>query len=972
MRNFKKLLVVICVLALLTVSCVFVVLANDEAGDIETLNTNIDAAKAETDAVAKYNKIMSVIEYFKTVSKFDTGYEEAKVKVEELTVSGAELLLDGLSAVNVAYSYMLKADTLLEAMELPEETVGYADVKVKYDAALVKALGLLIKDCDANIETTLTTATNGIAVKKVGSLLQFCQPYGDASVLDSLKAEFAVLEEAQEKAEQKNYVALDSVNKVSNYDLPIYYQEDWNERKVGMESSNLGGNWYSQLSGISNKIGIQQEEDGNKFFTHRYLEKKNPLATYAQVGLRSFNVDNTKGLVFEFDVTTFAEMPEQGLLVETGSVNGAYFPPPYFFINGKGDICKNDKSTVVLAGAIVRGEWTHIVVVLEPTEFIYKLYVDGQHICDYEAKYQGARYDHSQVAFRISGGPSTKGEVSIDNIQIYGGDSYRIHDRLEKMSDDEKFLYYVDYLLDEKNAVAERSVAYNTAEALLENYWVVDANGEGTYTDYALEHSEIMDAVDKYVAFDLDAFIYEVGIRNLDSYIALVDKLTAIKRETGTASARKQIVADIYDFVEKNNTLINREIDRDSNTKADFYEYESIVTRISKEATYDANAVDFVRYILRFEKATTLSAKQRNYAKAAELADNDGIDIVLILDESNPDRAKFADLVSAYEVYRNADKVIYELTLSNNSNKIIKCINKINIYTTEEEWIANREEMEYYLFLLKDIVLNPDDNGNLKYDPEVEGIKEAIDFFDKSYGFFYSLLQTEHVNYIQSVLDRIAATDAYIEKMGMVSMLEKYIATNDINYKDARISDLINDLDTCKAELKLREADYAKILVQNAVYFTNLVERMRTAETYNEQKAYFEDAYLLYFNIDITVEGAARAVEIFDEYKIKLDRIAESSVKFIEAVAIYKACETEEDKYAALVECYYNAQFVEMSYDGAEEAMAEYTAAYNDYMNYVEAVNNDITATGNAIGSLRVPCGISNIIAIILKKLFGI
>ena len=203
MRNFKKLLVVICVLALLTVSCVFVVLANDEAGDIETLNTNIDAAKAETDAVAKYNKIMSVIEYFKTVSKFDTGYEEAKVKVEELTVSGAELLLDGLSAVNVAYSYMLKADTLLEAMELPEETVGYADVKVKYDAALVKALGLLIKDCDANIETTLTTATNGIAVKKVGSLLQFCQPYGDASVLDGLKAEFAVLEEARKSRTEK-------------------------------------------------------------------------------------------------------------------------------------------------------------------------------------------------------------------------------------------------------------------------------------------------------------------------------------------------------------------------------------------------------------------------------------------------------------------------------------------------------------------------------------------------------------------------------------------------------------------------------------------------------------------------------------------------------------------------------------------------------------------------------------------------
>ena len=147
---------------------------------------------------------------------------------------------------------------------------------------------------------------------------------------------------------------------------------------------------------------------------------------------------------------------------------------------------------------------------------------------------------------------------------------------------------------------------------------------------------------------------------------------------------------------------------------------------------------------------------------------------------------------------------------------------------------------------------------------------------------------------------------------------------------------------------------------------------MRTAQTYNEQREYFEEAYLLYFYIDITVDGAARAVQIFDEYKINLDRIAESSVRFIEAVAIYKACETEDDKYAALVECYYNAQFVEMSYDGAEEAMAEYLAAYNAYMNYVDAVNAEITDSGNAIGSLRTNCGITNVIAIIIKKLFGV
>ena len=52
--------------------------------------------------------------------------------------------------------------------------------------------------------------------------------------------------------------------------------------------------------------------------------------------------------------------------------------------------------------------------------------------------------------------------------------------------------------------------------------------------------------------------------------------------------------------------------------------------------------------------------------------------------------------------------------------------------------------------------------------------------------------------------------------------------------------------------------------------------------------------------------------------------------------------------------------------------MAEYLEAYNAYMNYVESVNEDITSTGNAIASLRVPCDITNVIAIIIKKLFGV
>ena len=963
-------------MALLTASCVFAALAAND-GTVADLNAYIAAAKAETDATAKYNAIKNAAEYCKTVPEYESGYSAAKAELEQLCVDGAAALLktvdvSGLKAAN-AYDGMMKADELLELYTLSDDTPGYADVKVKYDSALVRALGVLVKACDANIETTLTTATNAIAVNKVKSLIHYCVPFGDASVLDASKEQFASLEAAQERAEQKNYIALDNDNRISNYELPIYFTETWEDRDVGMDSSKLGGRWTVDLKGIANRMGIQKEANGNKYMLHRYLEKEKPQGTYTQIGLSTYKVNNENGLVFEFDVTTFDKVPDQGVVIETGSVGGAYFPPPYFVINANGDICKNDKSTVALAGAIVKGEWTHVVLVLDPAEFVYSLYVDGQFICTYDAKYEGkTRYDHSKVAFRISGGPGTSGEIAVDNVTIYSGDSYRIHDRLETMTTDEEFLYYVNYLVNEKNLVGERSVAYNYAQNLIGNYWVEDENGNGTYTEYALSNPTILDAVDTYIAFDLEGFLYEVGLKNLDSYIELVKAADAVKRDSSTATQRQQLVEEIYKFVNKNGDILNREIDRDGNTKADYYEYETIVSRISREANYDAGASNFIRYVQRFEKATTLSAKQRNYNQAYEIAENDGIDISLILDETNPDRANFANLIAAYEVYRNADQVLYELTLSNNSNKIIKCINKINMYTTEEEWLENREFMEEYLFLLKDIVLTTDENGNLHYDAEYEGIDEALEFFHASYSYFYAIIQTEHVAHIQNVLDRVAANDAYIEKMGMISGLEKYLETNDINYQDERIIFLLNNLETCKAELVLREADYAKILVQNAVYFTNLVERMRTAQTYNEQREYYEQAYLLYFNIDVSVEGTAKAVEIFDEYKVKLDRIAESSIAFIEAVAIYNACETEEDKYAALVECYYNAQFVELSYDGAEEAMAEYLAAYNAYMNYVESVNNDVTATGNAIGSLRVPCGITNVIAIILKKLFGV
>ena len=119
-------------------------------------------------------------------------------------------------------------------------------------------------------------------------------------------------------------------------------------------------------------------------------------------------------------------------------------------------------------------------------------------------------------------------------------------------------------------------------------------------------------------------------------------------------------------------------------------------------------------------------------------------------------------------------------------------------------------------------------------------------------------------------------------------------------------------------------------------------------------------------------EGTEKAIEIYEEYLVLISRIEESSVKFVEAVAIYNACETADDKYAALVECYYYAQYAEISFEGVEEAMAQYTSVYENYISYTDAVNADVAISGNAVGSVRTNCGITVIIAIIVKKIFGV
>ena len=993
MRNFKKILVAICVLSLLVVGCTVWALAEEEGnlGTVAELSELIQTAETASDD-DKYAAVKAIRDYL-DMHEMDTeeeGYDAAMLRINAVAVEAADIYLsmipsefDGNTNADELIEVFTFADGILTMFDIPNGTAGFNAVKDTYDRALLNLSRVLIATIgDDVVENPDNTAENKIKLNKAMSIILYSDPYNETDELTDIKAEFSRYLTIHNEAVEKKLNALDDKNDVSAYDLPIYYQENWEKATLGYGASYVGAGWSFTSQGSKNLAGVRQEKNGNKYYVHEYIDKDNPSASFVQRGLSGYKTEN--GLVFEFSIATFGEIPAQGIQIETGSLNGAFPQYPYFAINGNGDICSGDKTTVLLKGALVKGGWLDVIIVLNPEDFNYYLYVEGQYLGKYWAGMKdGSTFDHSKVAFRISGGPSTQGQFSIDNLRIYAGSNYRNENRLANMTTDEKFLYFVNYFTNGENPVLDKKESYDRATALVRNYCSINAEtGEYTILEKYQDNEEIKAAVDAYMAFDIDTLVADAKLDNLKTYVSYVARLQGTERSVDSIPTRNNIVNELANFNKINLNLIDQECDlytpnadgtitEAPNGVADYDEYLLIYNKLIKQIDYDTNSTVFIGYVQRFQKATSLSATERYYEYAKSYIDNDLIDMGLILTESTPYRENFKELIDAYAIYDNAQAKVEEVNKINNAKRITQCIKAIDQYRTEEQWEANKDMIVEYLNIVKDAVLDTDANGNPVYDTTYEGIDEAVRFFNRVYSYFYVQQQDEHAAYIGDILERIAATDDYVGKIGLVALVDRYIGNNDVDINDARIAQHLKNLETCRAELVYRGEDYPKRLQQNSVYFVNFVEKMRTATDYNEQVMYYEQATVLYFSLDTEVEGTWEAIEVYDEYNVKLKRIEESSVKFLEAMAIYRACETADEQYAALVDCYYNAQFAELSYDGVAEAMADYQAAYDAYIKYAEAVNEDLVAAGHAVGSFRANCGVVTIIAIIVKKIFG-
>ncbi len=994
MKDIRKILTVLVICVAMALSFAVAAIASDGeyTGTVEKLTELVEKAETASTSADKNQAVNDIVDYYVEVDPESDGYDDLIKRTVNVMLPLVEEDLAQVSASGKKplekIDIVAAADARLSIFPLDENAENVKTVYEKFDEAAVIAAKDMLTLVDENVTETGNVVENSAALNNLKNFInKHTTKLSDPEVAYSEIYEvLPALEAANEQAIADKYAELDEENILENYDFEKFEINDFNSHNVHNISES--GKYIDKFSGVMNdtsaqKFGIAEEANGNKYLYMSYssssLDAANNNNGYIHSDMSGYAMSN--GIVIEFDLTTFTSLPDDIIKVEPGGVdtdNGRDFPTPYFQIDSQGSIIfPKNKSTgvgpITLAErVVVPGEWVHFILVLDPVNFTSSLYVNGVYLDTASMKIPGKTYNMNKMGLRFNI-TATDGQIAIDNVKFYDGLNYRDLDKLNNMNSEELFMYYTDYLNIDKQDINGKYSAYVKLGEMIGQYWSVnEETGEGSYIGEAVNNTEIQDAIASYLAFDYDAMVDDVKDGNLQRYKEMVLKLSAMARTAGNVSERVSLSNEINTFMLTYQELINKELDSNSDGITDFSEHQSIYRDLAKKAEYDKNADEFIRAVERFQIVSVVSSLERYYNKAKELVDGGLIDIDLGTDPDHPDRDNFEKFVKSYEIFLNAEGILKQKQREDTSYKIVRCMSIIIEYDTEAEWLENYELIDKYLNIAKNDVLGRDEKGNLLYDTEYEGIDEAIEYFNDTYEYFYNRLQQRHIEYLSGLLDDISATDAYIEKIGITFVIRRYFAVNDIDYTNSEIATILSNLDTCEEELKLREEDYAKILTQNSVYFINIVERMRTSSTYEEKKMYFDQASLYYFNSDSLVEGTAEAIEIYDKFKIELERNKEASDKFIEAVEIYKTVKDKDEQYAILVACYNYSQDVDLTYPGAKAAMNEYKTAYDEYVEYADLINGEIATTGNAVGSLRTNSGITNVISIIIKSIFGI
>ena len=637
--------------------------------------------------------------------------------------------------------------------------------------------------------------------------------------------------------------------------------------------------------------------------------------------------------------------------------------------------------------AIVPNVWAHFTLTYNNDTRVGKLYINYEYIGE-------VAYHETAIFGGLRMGKSVVNqEHGYDNFTVINGTEYRIHDKFDKMSDAEKFIYFVEEVVDVNNASLTRNEAYKRARVL---YGDIKAACE---KDNVLMN-KCKDALEKYEAIVYDTDIKKPAMeQNLGILTEKVNALLAMELNSETTEAVQLAISEIDTFISENGELINK-----GDTSEGGYQYlMTNVNVVKANLVKIENVIAFVDALTKFERATTYTSMTK-YAEIANAVyviagydveenanyiKNDPV-VQDFEKKLNPEiEPEDEAYISLFEYYETVAAKIAVRSLYENAKRVISCMSFITSMEGYEAnaafWTKNADYISAYVNIARDIVVS----GN--YDTTVAGIEEAVATFQQLDVCFYELLQQEHIKVITAELEKYLATEIYIDKVGVCAVVEQYLAENDIAVYNtnmtaevaAAVADEIEQLKELiivygvyNDELEAQKEDYEAVLAQNTQYFINTINHMTTVLTYSELKPLFEKATGYYYSTDVNSEAAAAAAEKYIAYREQLAALETNGAIFVGYVnGLYEAqaltgIEREDAIYAILVECAAYVDLVDEGVRGVANAMDRYETALASYNAELDIVNSDISESAKIICAVRTDY-ISTIVLAIVKKIFA-
>ena len=930
-------------------------------GTVDQYKGSVDALQALIDAVTditadnykeKMNLVVKAYSYYllNPIDPSDAGYTEAKAELDNLVSQVITLLSNAVKDPETAD--LTAAFALYRAflVDVPVSEAEYNNFNKLLDESGVS--GVLPLTYISKSYTQLREVLAELYTDNSEAYLLEMYNLILVSRLDKTSYTYEALmlqiEDARAQINAATEAKKDELE--SNTNLTEY---SWtgSQINVDFQDGKMPYTFHHSDQSTGNNTGthweIITELTGNKYLALIYGDRDSG-GSLAKNGYIDIGVgDSTKGYVFEFDI-----MQNENLdwvtfsCTEWGLISNSRVSATFFRV-GSGNVYDNT-GAVIAENVVVPYKWTHIIMVYnpEPTKTV-EIYVNYEFVAEYE---YSAAEPFKLEFIRVQCGANER-EVYLDNLTGYMGTSFRTVDRFETMTEDEQFVYYVNYFTRPTQDPINRNIAYSKAKLLVDNYRDKE------------EYKEYVEAFDN---FDyVNDVLRPAQEQNYKTLKEMVDQLLLEPVTTENSAVKQTQLDNINSFILANSQYINQGSD-------DFTLLMEKVKETEQEIYKRANLVEFTSAINKFKRATTYASLTRHSEEAKIYFD--------LLELSNPlnyehfkDDPAIVKLetelgMSVIDYYNSIESIIQPVLKYENSKRVVESMNYIlnmdGYEATEEFWQANFDYINKYVVIVRNIV-----NNNL-YDTEYEGVAEAVESFRLIDEYFYDLLQLNHIEKLNEQLDKYPLTDSYIAKLGICTYVEKYLENNDIDESLPQIQEIIRKLEIYKAEVKLHESEYAHILEQNTVFFIETVKKMDATEKYTELRALYEEAIKYYFAMNVDSDEAKAAIATFAQYEKELNLIKSSSESFIAAANKLSSAKTEQQLYRLLVECYQYVSNVTEEIDGVKAALEIYNTKLNEYETGVNTVNGEISQINDVVCSVRAN-SIAQIVLSAIKNLFS-